>query len=121
MPGLRRSRRQAEERTVRHQSRWAKAAHRRPAIPRHRRARNQGQFLGIDLDDTAYIPAARALELYNRDGLMEIDVSYQEGVPATQVSAAIKSHPDRPPRPRGLHDHDAGGTCCVRYRRFSTS
>jgi putative ABC transport system permease protein len=51
----------------------------------------KGQFLGIDLDDTAYIPAARALELYNRDGLMEIHVSYAEGVPAPQVSAAIKS------------------------------
>jgi putative ABC transport system permease protein len=31
----------------------------------------KGQFLGIDLDDTAYIPTARALELYNRDGLMK--------------------------------------------------
>lgn len=51
----------------------------------------KGQFLGIDLDDTAYIPAARALELYNRDGLMEVDVSYAEGVPAAQVSAAIKA------------------------------
>ena len=51
----------------------------------------KGQFLGIDLDDTAYIPAARALELYNRDGLMEIHVSYEEGVPAARVSAAIKT------------------------------
>jgi putative ABC transport system permease protein len=50
----------------------------------------KGQFLGIDLDDTAYIPAARALELFNRDGLMEIHVAYAEGVPAAQVSAAIK-------------------------------
>ncbi len=50
----------------------------------------KGQFLGIDLDDTAYIPAARALELFNRDGLMEIHVAYAEGVPAAQVSSAIK-------------------------------
>ncbi|MDQ5877608.1 MAG: putative transport system permease protein [Pseudomonadota bacterium] len=50
----------------------------------------KGQFLGIDLDDTAYIPAARALELFNREGLMEIHVSYAEGVPAAQVSAVIK-------------------------------
>ena len=50
----------------------------------------KGQVLGIDLDDTAYIPAARALELYNRDGLMEIHVTYAEGVAATQVSDAIK-------------------------------
>ena len=50
----------------------------------------KGQVLGIDLDDTAYIPAARALELYNRDGLMEIHVSYAENVPASGVSEAIK-------------------------------
>lgn len=51
---------------------------------------SKGQFLGIDLDDTAYIPAARALELYNREGLMEIHVSYAEGAPAAQVGAAIR-------------------------------
>lgn len=51
----------------------------------------KGQFLGVDLDDAAYIPTARALELYNRDGLMKIDVAYDEGVPAEQVVAAIKS------------------------------
>ena len=50
----------------------------------------KGQLLGIDLDDTAYIPVARALELYNRDGLMEIHVSYAEGVVAARVSEAIK-------------------------------
>jgi putative ABC transport system permease protein len=51
----------------------------------------KGQFLGIDLDDTAFIPAERALELYNRAGLMEIDVTYAEGIPSTTVAAAIKA------------------------------
>lgn len=51
----------------------------------------KGQFLGVDLDDAAYIPTARALELYNRDGLMKIDLAYEEGVPASQVVAAIKT------------------------------
>jgi putative ABC transport system permease protein len=51
----------------------------------------KGQFLGIDLDDTAYIPAARALELFNRDGLTEIHVSYAEGAPAAHVAAQIKT------------------------------
>ena len=51
----------------------------------------KGQFLGIDLDDAAYIPTARALELYNRDGMMKIDVAYQEGVPAALVSEPIKA------------------------------
>ena len=51
----------------------------------------KGQFLGIDLDDTAFIPAARSLELYNRDGLMEIHVTYKEGMPAAKVVDAIKT------------------------------
>lgn len=51
----------------------------------------KGQFLGIDLDDAAYIPTARALELYNRDGMMKIDLAYEEGVPAASIVAAVKS------------------------------
>lgn len=49
----------------------------------------KGQFLGIDLDDTAFIPAERAQEVYNRDGLMEIDVTYREGVNSASVAKAI--------------------------------
>ncbi len=51
----------------------------------------KGQFLGVDLDDAAYIPTARALELYNRDGLMKIDLSYEEGIPAARIVAAVRS------------------------------
>lgn len=51
----------------------------------------KGQFLGIDLDDTAFVPAARAMEIYNRDGLMEIDVTYAEGASSAAVAAAIKN------------------------------
>jgi len=51
----------------------------------------KGQFLGIDLDDTAFIPAARAMEVYNREGLMEVDVTYAEGVQASKVAGAIKA------------------------------
>ncbi|HET19145.1 MAG TPA: FtsX-like permease family protein, partial [Chromatiales bacterium] len=42
----------------------------------------KGQMLGIDIDDAAYIPAALALQLFNREGLMEIDVLYDERVSA---------------------------------------
>ncbi|HPU81738.1 ABC transporter permease [Accumulibacter sp.] len=49
----------------------------------------KGQFLGVDLDDAAYIPTARALELYNRDGIMKIDLSYEESVPAARVGALV--------------------------------
>ena len=51
----------------------------------------KGQFLGVDLDDAAYIPTARALELYNRDGMMKIDLAYEEGIPAARIIAAVKS------------------------------
>ncbi len=51
----------------------------------------KGQFLGVDLDDTAFIPAERALELYNREGLMEIHVIYAEGASSATVAAAIKN------------------------------
>jgi len=50
----------------------------------------KGQFLGIDLDDTAFIPAGRALEIFNRDGLNEIDIAAEEGVPAAKVAELIK-------------------------------
>jgi len=51
----------------------------------------KGQFLGIDLDDTAFIPAERGLELYNREGLMEIHVMYAENVSSASVASAIKA------------------------------
>ena len=50
----------------------------------------KGQFLGIDLDDTAFIPAARAQELFNREGVDEINIAAEEGVPSALVAAAIK-------------------------------
>lgn len=51
----------------------------------------KGQFLGMDLDDTVFIPTARALELYNREGLMRIHLTYREGLAAADVAAAVKS------------------------------
>ncbi|THF57701.1 ABC transporter permease [Pseudothauera rhizosphaerae] len=50
----------------------------------------KGQVLGFDLDDIAYIPAGRGLALFQRDGLLEINVSYAEGVPAAGVAADIR-------------------------------
>ncbi len=51
----------------------------------------KGQFLGMDLDDTVFIPTARALELYNREGLMRISLGYREGLHTADVAAAVKS------------------------------
>lgn len=51
---------------------------------------SKGQILGFDLDDTVYIPTARALDLFNREGLMEIDFLYEEGANTEKVVASIK-------------------------------
>ncbi len=50
----------------------------------------KGQFLGFDLDDAVYVPAAKALELFNRESLMEIDLLYRSGVAAEAVTAAAR-------------------------------
>ena len=50
----------------------------------------KGQVLGFDLDDTVYIPLARGLEMFNREGLMEIDVLYHEGINEQKVVTGIK-------------------------------
>ena len=50
----------------------------------------KGTVLGFDLDDTVYIPAARALALFNRDSLMEVDLLYAEGAPVNEVVAGIR-------------------------------
>jgi len=50
----------------------------------------KGQILGFDMDDTVYIPAGRALEMFNRDGLMEIQVTYQPTVELAKVEVAIR-------------------------------
>jgi putative ABC transport system permease protein len=52
----------------------------------------KGQFLGMDLDEIAYIPAAKALELFNRESLMEIDVVYQENVNVDVFTEQLKKH-----------------------------
>jgi len=51
---------------------------------------SKGDMVGIDLDDTVYIPAARGLELFNRQGLLEIDVLYAEDAPVDEVVAGIR-------------------------------
>ncbi len=49
----------------------------------------KGQILGLDMDDAVFIPAARAMELFNRVGLMEINVSYRASTDANVVARSI--------------------------------
>jgi putative ABC transport system permease protein len=51
---------------------------------------SKGQMLGFDMDDSVYIPAAKAMELFDRESLMEIDLLYNEHTSAKSVSNAIK-------------------------------
>lgn len=51
----------------------------------------KGSTLGVDLDDMAYIPADRALTLFNREGLMEVDVVFSEGTTSSQMLERIKA------------------------------
>lgn len=50
---------------------------------------SKGQILGVDLDDAVYIPAGRALELFNREGLMEINVVFTPGADTDKIVDGI--------------------------------
>ena len=50
----------------------------------------KGQIFGIDLDDCVYIPVGSAMGLFNREGLMEIHVTYNPDVPVDGVASSIR-------------------------------
>lgn len=50
----------------------------------------KGQMLGFDMDDTIYIPIAKALELFDRESLMEIDLLYKSNISAASIEKTIK-------------------------------
>ena len=50
----------------------------------------KGQMLGFDMDDTVYIPAAKALEMFDREGLMEINLLYSNTISVETVQKNIK-------------------------------
>lgn len=50
----------------------------------------KGQFLGMDLDEIAYIPAAKALELFNRESLMEVDLIYQPNIASETIVERVR-------------------------------
>lgn len=51
---------------------------------------SKGQFLGFDLDDSAYVPVATAQKLFNRDELVSIDVLFSPTRTAASMAAAIR-------------------------------
>ena len=50
----------------------------------------KGQMLGFDMDDTVYIPAGKALEMFDRESLMEINLLYGNNVTVASVQKNIK-------------------------------
>ncbi len=50
----------------------------------------KGQMIGFDMDDSIYIPAAKALELFDRESLMEIHLLYKSNAAVERVEKAIK-------------------------------
>lgn len=61
---------------------------------------SKGDFLGLDLDEIIYIPADRALQLFNRPNLQEIDVTFSEQSTSAEISTRIRK------RFRELHGDD---------------
>jgi len=50
----------------------------------------KGQLLGFDLDDAVYIPADIALSMFNREGLMEVDVVFRASSTSERMSERIR-------------------------------
>lgn len=50
----------------------------------------KGQTLGFDMDDIVYIPAARALQLFNRDSLMEVNFKHSPSVASATMVERLK-------------------------------
>ncbi len=51
---------------------------------------SKGQMLGFDLDDTVYVPIARAMAMFDRESLMEIDLLYAAGADPDELSKKVK-------------------------------
>ncbi len=49
----------------------------------------KGQMLGFDMDDSIYIPAGKALEMFNRESLMEIDLLYNSGISVDRIEKSV--------------------------------
>ena len=53
---------------------------------------SKGQILGFDMDDMVYIPVYRAMSIYNRESLMEVNILYAAGTDEKLIAENIKQH-----------------------------
>jgi len=54
--------------------------------------RPKGQLLGFDLDDAIYIPTDIGQAMFNREGLMEIDLVFRASTSSRQYSERVRAH-----------------------------
>ena len=59
----------------------------------------KGKLLGFDIDDTAYLPVATAMRIFNQEELFEIDLIFAHAGLTEDVVKSARSSPSRP-RPR---------------------
>ena len=52
---------------------------------------SKGQMLGFDLDDAVYIPTDRAMGMFDRESLMEIDLLYAAGSSLDEIVKRVKA------------------------------
>ncbi len=52
---------------------------------------SKGYLLGFDIDDAAYIPIGRAIPVFNRDDLMQVDVLFSSVASAETVKRAVEA------------------------------
>ena len=51
---------------------------------------SKGQLLGFDLDDAIYLPADIAMQMFNKDTLMEVDVVFRETTTSEDMRERIR-------------------------------
>ncbi|MGB1140777.1 MAG: ABC transporter permease [Halioglobus sp.] len=51
---------------------------------------SKGQLLGFDLDDAVYIPVDIAMQMFNKESLMEIDVIFKETTTSAEIRERVR-------------------------------
>lgn len=51
---------------------------------------SKGQLLGFDLDDAIYIPADIAMQMFNKESLMEVDVVFRETTTSDEMRERVR-------------------------------
>ncbi|CAA0104942.1 Macrolide export ATP-binding/permease protein MacB [Halioglobus japonicus] len=52
---------------------------------------SKGQLLGFDLDDAIYIPADLAMQMFNKESLMEIDIVFRDTTTSQEMGDRVKA------------------------------